>query len=497
MKKLTLTALVATLLCAAFAFAQPYENSSVIGQVQDRVVITVKSGVKMNLEKSGDDILVGVPALDNLNKQFRVQGMEQLHAGQTNNLKSKSLAEQALRVWAVDFPEEMGLKNVQAAYQALDEVEEVRLVDICKMYDAYLPDDIHGSQYYLRNTTLGGADIRAVGAWNNAMGDSNIIVAIIDSGVDWNHPDLGGSHPDKVNGAIWTNWAEYYGTAGVDDDANGKFDDIRGWDFVNVDPTQGWPDEDVRNQDNDPSDYGGHGTACAGCVAPLTNNGTGIAGTAPGCKIMALRAGYLPNGESQGVVRMDFVSQAIYYAVNNGAKIINASWGSSSFIAGSVNTALNEGVLIVSAAGNDNSSDNPPYLGTRTGVLAVAATDDEDQKASFSNYGSWVEISAPGVDIYTTYFNRNTQSSTYTTIDGTSFSSPITAGAAALIWSANPGWTYQQVSSALTENVDTIASFSGLLGTGRVNLLKALGDTENRYPRGIPHLLRRLELRHR
>ncbi|PIE76041.1 hypothetical protein CSA17_04335 [bacterium DOLJORAL78_65_58] len=490
MKKITLAILLATLLCAAFATAQPYENSSVVGQVQDRVVITVKSGVKMNLDKSGDGVLVGVPGLDALSKRFSVRDMEQLYAGMTDNLKSKSIADKALRVWAVDFPQEMGLKNVQAAYQALDEVEEVRLVDICKMYDAYLPNDIHNSQWYLRNSQVAGGDIRAVGGWNNAMGDSNIIVAVIDSGVDWNHPDLGGTHPDKVNGAIWTNWDEYYGTPGVDDDGNGKIDDIRGWDFVNLPASQGWPDEDVTTQDNDPSDYESHGTACAGCVAALTNNGLGIAGTAPGCKIMALRVGWLPNGSTQGVVRMDFAAQGILYAANNGASIINASWGSSSYLSFSVSSAIAEGILICTAAGNDNSSEDPSYLSTYPGVLAVAATASNDGKSSFSNYGSWVEISAPGTNIYTTYWNQSTMSHTYTFIDGTSFASPITAGAAALIWSANPGLGYLQISRILTDNADNIddinPNYAGQLGTGRVNLLRALGDTENRYPEEFP-----------
>ncbi len=224
----------------------------------------------------------------------------------------------------------MDLDEVEAAYEALPEVEQVRFVDICKMYDAYLPNDpgIAGQQWYLRNTNVGGGDIRALGGWAEALGDSNIVVCILDSGVDWHHPDLGGTHPDKVNGAIWTNWTEYYGSAGVDDDGNGFIDDIRGWDFVNG--VTGWPDEDTQTPDNDPMDYESHGTNCSGCVAAITNNGIGIAGTAPGCKIMAVRAGWLPDGDGQGVVRMDWASQGIVYAANNGAKIINCSWGSAS-----------------------------------------------------------------------------------------------------------------------------------------------------------------------
>jgi len=491
MKKLLSIALAGLALSTGIALAQPFENPSVIGQVPDRVVITVKEDVKMALDKSADGVTVGVPALDELSRRFQVRDMEQMHAGLTSNFKDKAAASYFDRVWAVDFPAEMGLQNVKKAYEALPEVEEVRLVDICTMYDAYLPNDVSGSQWYLRNMTPGGADIRAVGGWNQTLCDSSIIVAVIDSGVDWHHPDLGGSHPDKVNGAIWTNWAEYNGNPNQDDDGNGKIDDIRGWDFVNVSASQGWPDEDVTTQDNDPMDYESHGTNCSGCIGAITNNNTGIAGVAPGCKIMALRAGYLPAGEDLGVVRMDFVSSAILYAINNGAKIINCSWGSSSYLSMAVTSAQNEGVLLVTAAGNDNNTE-ASYLGTRAGVLAVAATDQSDVKASFSSYGWWVELSAPGVSIYTTAYSRTTGQSTYASVDGTSFSSPITAGAAALLWAAHPGYTYQQISSLLTGSADDIdginPTYADQLGSGRINLLKALGDNMHRYPSEFPTL---------
>lgn len=492
MKKLLVIVLAGITLTAGLALAQPYENSSVVGQVDGRVVITVTEGTKMALDKSSGSVSVGVPSLDALSQKFQVHDMEQMHAGQTGNLKNKAHVSYFDRVWSVDFPEHLSIHDVKKAYEALPEVEEVRLVDICKMYEAYLPNDISGNQYYLRNMTPGGADIRAVGAWNQALGDSNIIVAVIDSGVNWQHPDLGGSHPDKVNGAVWTNWAEYYGNPNQDDDGNGKIDDIRGWDYVNIPANQGWPDEDVTIQDNDPSDYESHGTNCAGCVAAITNNGTGIAGTAPGCKVMALRAGWLPNGEDGGVVRMDFVSSAMLYAINNGASIINASWGSSSYLATVVSSAQSEGLLIVTAAGNDND-EVASYLSTRSGVLAVAATDQNDVKAGFSSYGSWVELSAPGVAIYTTAYSRITGQSTYASVQGTSFSAPITAGAAALVWSANPGWSYQQVSAALINNADPIddinPTYAGKLGAGRVNLLKALGgDSMHKYPSEFPTL---------
>lgn len=477
-------------LAAPGASAQPYENSTVVGQVPDRLVITVREGVAMNLEKAGG-AQVGVPGLDALAKRFEVREMGQLYAGMSGALKSKALRSQAERFWTVDFPAELDIAEVEAAYRALPEVEKVERVDICRN-TAYLPNDLGSAQWHLRNVSLGGASIRAVGAWNQTLGDSNVVIAICDSGVDWHHPDLGGSHPDKVNGAIWTNWTEYYGTPGVDDDDNGFVDDFRGWDFVSLASNAGWPDEDVSIADNDPMDYESHGTNCAGAAAAITNNGVGVAGVAPGCKIMAVRVGYLPNGETQGVVRMDFCSAGMLYAVNNGADIINCSWGSTSFLSFAVNAATDAGVLILTAAGNDNVSSDPSYLSTHPDVLSVASTSPSDSKSSFSNYGTWVELSAPGESIYTTAYNSTTQQSSYATVQGTSFSSPIAAGAAALLWSANPGMTRTQIMSLLTSTCDDIddinPAYAGMLGSGRINMLRALGDAEHRYPEEFPTL---------
>jgi subtilisin family serine protease len=491
MQKLILGAVAALLLCSAAA-ASTYENPSVVGQVPDRVVITVAAGTELALDKSGDVPRTGLPGLDAVAATHGVTDIAPLYGEMPARLKNKADADELSRVYAVDFPASAGLKTVLADYARLPEVAEARAVDICKLYgNAYLPNDIN-NQYYLRNTSLGGADIRALGGWAESLGDSNVIVAVIDSGVDWNHPDLGGPHPDKVNGAIWTNWDEYYGSPGVDDDGNGYVDDIRGWDFVDLPPGSGYPDEDVEDQDNDPSDYESHGTNCAGVVAPLTDNGIGIAGTAPGCKIMALRVGWLPNGESQGVVRMDFAAQGIVYATVNGAKILNASWGSSAFLGSAVRTALNAGCLIFTAAGNDNTQDAsylngyPDGSGSDTRVLGVAATNSNDAKAGFSNYGTWVDLSAPGTGIYTTAYSRFTGESTYGTTQGTSFASPLAAGAAALLWSANPGLTNSEISQLLRDSCDDLDAvnpgYEGLLGAGRVNLLKALGDDVQQVP---------------
>ncbi len=487
MKKVLCSVLLLMLWGTTMAYAE-YENPSVVGQVPDRVVITLEKGLFPKVTKAANTVGVDIPALDALAQRFEIENMSLLYdfVGAPKRANDPDLR----LVWSVDFPVKYDLETVRAAYAALPEVVQVQAVDICKMYD--VPNDIDANQWYLRNMTLGGKDIRGVGGWAEARGDTNIVIAIVDSGVDWMHPDLGGPHPDHVNGAVWTNWTEYYGSPGVDDDSNNKIDDIRGWDFVNVPGNPGYPDEDYLTPDNDPMDYESHGTACAGCAAAITDNGLGIAGTSWGCKIMAVRVGWLPNGETQGVVRMDFASQGMIYAALNGADIVNCSWGSTSFLSMAVQICVNEGVIIITAAGNDNDQ-IPSYLGGHADVLAAAATQQDDVKASFSSFGHWVNICAPGVGIYTTWWNQGGSNHTYNSVQGTSFSSPISCGAAALIWSAHPGWNRVQVMNLLLNSCDNIddlnPGFEGLLGSGRINLLKALGDSFQEIPDEFPTLL--------
>ncbi|MCP4571217.1 MAG: S8 family serine peptidase [bacterium] len=482
--------LLLALLAAGSAFAVEYENSRVVGHVPDRLLVTLAVGVTPNPDKAAGPDRMGVPALDAVAQRYPLRRIAPLYAGMTDNFVDKSIHNLLDREYAIDLTSGADLEAAKAAYEALPEVERVHYVAICKVDDAYLPNDPGlPSQWHLRASGY-GKDIRAVGAWGHTLGDTNVVVAVIDTGVDWNHPDLGGTHPDKVNGSIWTNWAEYHGTPGVDDDSNGYVDDIRGWDWVDV-GDEGYPLQDDTTPDNDPSDYAGHGTNCSGCIAPVTDNSTGIAATAPGVKIMALRAGWLPRDAAGAVVRMDYCAQAMVYAANNGANVINCSWGSSSYLLSAVATCQSANVLIVASAGND-ADEVSDYLATRSGVMSVAATDQGDSKADFSSYGTWVELSAPGVAIYTTHFDGSSATSTYASVQGTSFSAPITAGAAALVWSANPGLSYSQVADILMNSADPIDALNpgleGKLGAGRLNLLAALGDHMHRFPEEFPTL---------
>ena len=230
------------------------------------------------------------------------------------------------------------------------------------------------------------ADIDAPEAWDITTGSEEVVVAVLDSGVYLDHPEL--------NANIWVNSAEQNGTDGVDDDDNGYVDDIYGWDFWDNDAT--------------PEDYNNHGTHIAGTIAALGNNNTGITGVNWQAKIMALRIGGL-------VGTIGEAAEAIIYAVDNGAHIINASWGGSDFSQteyDAIEYADDHGVILVAAAGNgedgitgDDNDETPEYPASYNlpNIISVAATDQDDALAEFSNYGATsVHIAAPGVNIYST-----------------------------------------------------------------------------------------------
>jgi len=340
---------------------------------------------------------------------------------------------------------------------------------------AFPVEMVPNDPYYPRQTYL--PQIQMEEAWELAQGDSTVIVAIIDTGVDWDHPDL------AIN--IWQNEDEI--VDGIDNDQNGFIDDIRGWDFVNVPDNDFADGEDGKNADNNPMDFEGHGTACSGCVAAVTNNGIGVAGINWRCKIMPLRVGWRP-AQGQGVIRMDWAALAFRYAGDNGAHAANLSTGSIPYVADAARYAFDRGVVITKSAGNTNDEETDP-LDVAPYALTVAAVDDRDIKASYSSYGEWIKVSAPGGDqnsgrpgIYTTDFDNR-----YNNYQGTSFSAPITAGLAALIKSVHPDWTAGQITVQIVETADNIdqinPTYAGKLGSGRINAYRAITETATAHPK--------------
>ena len=339
-----------------------------------------------------------------------------------------------------------------------------------------VPDDPDFSkQWALHNTGQAGgasdADIDAPEAWDVEKGLAEVVIAIIDTGVDYLHPDLAAN--------IWHNPWEIPNN-GLDDDGNGYIDDSIGWDFV--DSFGGASDEDYQIADNDPMDRHGHGTHVAGIAGAVSNNGLGVAGVAWNCKIMAVRAGYkTPSGD--GVLESVDAAQAIIYAAENGARVVNLSWGDyqkSNLIEDAMAFATSQGALVCAAAGNESSSTRIyPAASDNSAVMAVGATDSHDMKAAFSNYGDWVDVSAPGTGIYSTYPNN-----TYRQMSGTSMSAPHLAGLAALLFSHFPEISPLEVKTTIMRSVDVLNDLNGKNATsGRINSYLALS---NQYT--TPHI---------
>jgi subtilisin family serine protease len=289
------------------------------------------------------------------------------------------------------------------------------------------------------------ASVNASTAWSRTVGQG-VVVAVIDSGIDLNHPDL--------KSQLWVNTGEVAGNK-RDDDRDGFIDDIFGVNFL--------------NNSGNVQDDAGHGSHVSGIIAAAANNNTGGVGLAPGSKIMALKVlDQYGNGSLNAAVN------AIYYAVNHGAKVINASW-TMSMGSPSLQTAMayaaNRNVVVVTAAGNEsvNNDQVPSYPGSYryTNVLTVGAVDSAGHLASFSNYGpSSVDVAAPGVRI------MSTTAGSYQSWDGTSMASPYVAATAALIASLRPDYSAAQIVNQIkatarrsTELAGKIAS-AGYLDAG-------------------------------
>ncbi|MFH1182200.1 MAG: S8 family serine peptidase [Candidatus Woesearchaeota archaeon] len=256
-------------------------------------------------------------------------------------------------------------------------------------------------------------------AWNITTGSRDVVIAIIDTGVDWDHPDLSAN--------IWNNTAEIAGNS-VDDDGNGYVDDVRGYDFVSS-PSDCDSGDDCSTRDNNPMDRHGHGTHVAGIAAAVANNSIGVAGACWNCTIMPIRAGY--NGtDGLGHLTASDVALAIVYAANNSADIISMSFGGTNnvlILQDAIEFAASKGSILVAAAGN-SYSEAKFYPAAYDSVISVAGTDNSDAKYANSQYGSWVDLAAPALDIYSTYFDD-----TYDTLSGTSMAAPMVAGVIGLM----------------------------------------------------------------
>ncbi|MDD1724516.1 MAG: S8 family serine peptidase, partial [Methanospirillum sp.] len=294
------------------------------------------------------------------------------------------------------------------------------------------------------------ADIDAPGAWDTTTGASSVVVAVVDTGVDYTHPDLSSN--------IWANPGEIAGN-GKDDDGNGYIDDVRGWNFY--------------AGTNDPMDNNGHGTHCAGIISATGNNGLGIAGTSWTSRIMPLK--FLSSsgkGSTSGAI------SAILYASRMGAHVISNSWGGTQSSQSLKEAIEASSAVVVCAAGNggNNTDVSPVYPASYSSgnIISVGASDYTDKLASFSNYGpSSVDLVAPGLVITSTYPSKK-----YVSLSGTSMAVPFVSGAAVLVKAVHPSYSNIQIKSKILDSVDAISSLKGkILTGGRLNAANAIAST--------------------
>ena len=294
--------------------------------------------------------------------------------------------------------------------------------------------------------------VHSAEAWDLNAGSENVIVAILDSGVDYDHPDLAAN--------MWKNPGEIEEN-GIDDDGDGYVDDVYGWNFV------------ADNNRPLADDKSTHGTHVAGTVGAVGGNGVGIAGHSPRVKLMALKfLGSNGSGFKSDAIR------GIDYAIRHGAKIINNSWGSSErsqALSDAIERARAAGVLFVAAAGNAGLSNDRfahyPSNYPHDNVVRVAASDKSDRLASFSNYGTKsVDLAAPGLNIYSTRSGGR-----YLTLSGTSMATPLVSGVLATMLAERPDLHYTQLIGALLQSVDAVPALKGkVMSGGRVNAYQAL-----------------------
>ena len=388
---------------------------------------------------------VGIPS----QIQTKVRSVDYLAKGIA---KSNEVLGRIIKINFTSDVNEAAILQLQSLDQNIEYVQKATNYQI-----NFTPDDSLLAQQWALNK------IQAFSAWDKTQGTDSVLIGVIDTGIDYFHPDL--------QNKIWQNPGETGNgkeSNGIDDDNNGFVDDYRGWDFTDrvgfpFDSTGG----DYLDWDNDPFDEQGHGTYIAGIAAAEANNSAGIAGVAPNIKLVNLRA-FDPGGYGEE----DDVAAAILYAVQMGVKVINMSFGDYSFsyvLRDVVQFAYSRNLVLVGSSGNQNSS-LPHYPSGYSEVICVGNSTQDDFRAGNSNYGSTLDLMAPGTQILTTARDNK-----YASISGTSAATPHVAAAAALILSLG-NYTNEEVKQILKSTSDDIdePGWDINTGAGRLNLYRAV-----------------------
>ena len=355
------------------------------------------------------------------------------------------------RNYLIRFPKGRALEPLQRRYErhaAIEAVETNRLNQFCA---ETAPNDPNYTEQW--NLTL----LNMPQAWEIEHGEPHVTVAVVDSGIATQHPEF------RLQ--LWENIGEIPQN-GIDDDGNGYVDDRNGWDFSDAPTLLG--SGDWTERDNDPEDEGGHGTHVSGIIAAKTNNGIGIAGIAQNCRLMPVRASFKFGGGTY--IQNDDAAAAIVYAADNGANIINMSWGDTVrafIIEDAIEYAYNRGCVLIGAAGNSAVSGSYYPAGLKT-VISVAGLGRERQMWDGSNFGATINIAAPAEEILSTALNGE-----YRKRSGTSMAAAHVSGVAALVLSANPRATNTGVQGKLIGTANPLF-ITELVGAGSLDAHAAL-----------------------
>lgn len=458
MKKLVLPIVV----CFMFAVLISFAGSAPVDDTP--------AWVKAQSQKDYDRYSVLVKFKEGVTKQQR-KGVAKLLSGKykDNNNDGKDDRFNMIANGRIACIEIKGKKNDDKATEALNLLKGNPNVEVAEYnylrYAAVIPNDPRFDELWgMHNTGQTGgtpdADIDAPEAWDIATGNSEVIIGVIDTGVEYTHEDLAAN--------IWTNPGEIPNN-GVDDDGNGYVDDIHG---VNTITGTG-----------DPMDDHYHGTHCSGTIAGVGNNGIGVVGVCWTAKIIGIK--FLNSGGSGTTAdAIESVNYAIWLK-NNGTniRVLSNSWGGGGYdqtLHDAIDAAGNVGILFTAAAGNysSNNDASPFYPATYDcdNILAVASTDHNDNMSSFSNYGATtVDMGAPGSSILSTYTGNS-----YGTLSGTSMATPHVSGAAGLLLSVNDQLTVQELKDYLMNYGDSIPALSGMCISGK--RLNAYGSVSQVSP---------------
>lgn len=446
-----------SLLFAHFTFGQSSEQYA-----GNEILLQFKKEINFHVQSTDATPSFGHPLVDALNTEFSVEKIKSI-----GGKKEK-------RTFMVRFENDQDIPAIVQRYQTTNLFEYVEPnfigtgAGVQGQPETTPNDPFFNRQYGLHNdgtfalsTATTDADIDMDLAWDIEQGDPSIIVAILDSGLRLNHPEF--------NGRIWTNSGEV--NDGNDTDNNGYQSDLNGWDFA--------------NDDNNPTDDHGHGTNVTGILGANGNNSIGYAGVDWNCKLMV---GKILDDNNSGFY--SWWVEAIYYAVDNGAKAINMSVGGSGFsgaMQDAVNYAYNNGVTIVACMMNFNNS-TPYYPAAYLNTIAVGSTDANDERTapffwsstSGSNYGSHIDLIAPGNYIYGLSYQSNSNYNTYW--GGTSQATPLVTGIASLLLAQNNNRTLDDIRSIVTSTAEDLVGstledqpgFDIYYGHGRLNAFAAL-----------------------